>query len=187
MIELPTAMNRRSKIRHGLGRDALHAGAILEKDGAAAALGLIAAQQLEQLGAGLLGPFGIGLHQAAGGDGSDLDDRTHHDQVIIALRRRELDIGIVGGSGRSRRAPKTPPKREEAMPCPCAGPSTSPSGLSIGHGKDKELSYLVHSGLRLPGSRPRFAFKARFALAQGSAAPLRSEAGDRDTVRAARS
>ena len=128
-------MNRRSRLGYGFGRNAFQAGAIVEKDGAASALGLIAAKRIDEMGAGLLGPFGIGLDQAAGGDGSDLDDRAHDDQVIVALRRGELDIGILAGLDTA--AERHERRQCEKKRCPAHEPASPQSPRDLAQDTEK--------------------------------------------------
>ena len=65
----------------------------LEDRDIAAAPGLLRAQRGDEIGARLLGPVGARLDHAAGGDRADRHVGAHHEQFVIALRRRELEVG----------------------------------------------------------------------------------------------
>jgi hypothetical protein len=54
-------------------------------------------QGAEQVAAGLFGPVGARLDQAAGGDDADLHIGAHDDEAVIALGRRKLDVGDLLG------------------------------------------------------------------------------------------
>ena len=70
----------------------------------AAARRLLRAQRGDDVGARLLGPVGARLDHSAGGQRSDGDVGPQHQQLVIALRRRELDVGILPRLRRSRSA-----------------------------------------------------------------------------------
>ena len=75
-----------------------------------AALGLLRAQSGDDAGAGLVGPVGARLDHPAGGDRADRDVGPKHQQLVVALGRSELNVGILprldaaaqGGAERQR-------------------------------------------------------------------------------------
>ena len=90
------------QLRDRLGIDARKRVAPLHDQDIAAPRGLLGSERGEQLGPRGLGPIGPRLDQSAGGDRPDADVGPHHEQLIIALRRREFDIGILAGLDATR-------------------------------------------------------------------------------------
>ena len=74
------------------------------------------ASALQQVGAGLLGPVGARLDQAAGGEQADADVGPHHDQAVIALRRLELDVGDLAGLDAGGERQRRGGKEDEGSP-----------------------------------------------------------------------
>ena len=74
--------------------------------------GLLRPQRGEQVGPRLLGPVGARLDHAAGGHRSDADVGPHHQQLVIALRRRELDVGILAGLDAAREQQRDAKQRD---------------------------------------------------------------------------
>jgi hypothetical protein len=71
--------------------------------------------------AGGFGPVGARLNHAAGGDDADGDVGPHDQQFVIALGRRELDIGILLGldAGRERQRGQQITRASDAYGLPC--------------------------------------------------------------------
>ena len=54
---------------------------------------LLGAKRGDDVGARLLGPVGARLDHSAGGQRADMDVGTKHQQLVVALRQGELDVG----------------------------------------------------------------------------------------------
>jgi hypothetical protein len=71
--------------------------AVFEDGDVAAARRLLGAQRIDDAAARLVGPVGARLDHAAGCQRADGDVRPEDEQLVIALRRRELQVGILLG------------------------------------------------------------------------------------------
>src|SRR5580765_8294853 len=56
---------------------------------------LLCPQRFNDVGAGLLGPIRAGLRHAASLKRIHFDVWTHHEQAVIALRRREFNVRVL--------------------------------------------------------------------------------------------
>ena len=106
----------------GLGIDPGQGVALFQDQHVAAARPLLRAQRAEQIGPRRLGPVGTRLDHPAGGDRSDTDVGSHHQQFILARRRGELDVGILlgldaGGERQCRRPDRQMFGTHTRIPC----------------------------------------------------------------------
>ena len=94
-IEWSTAQFSRSTSASSCAVNAGQLVAVLDDRHLAAARGLLRAKRVDDAGARLLGPVGARLDHAAGGQRTDGHVGAEHQELVIALRRRELDVGIL--------------------------------------------------------------------------------------------
>src|SRR6185437_3241955 len=103
--------------------------AVLDDGELSAARGLLGAQGGDDVGARFLGPFGARLDHPASRQRPYRDVGAKHEEPVIALRRRELDVGELPGLDaaaerdrscqrqRDSRFPHSPLPRENSLSC----------------------------------------------------------------------
>ena len=105
--------------------------AMLENGEVAAARCLLRTERVDDAVACLVGPVGARLDHAAGGQRADGDVRAEHQQLVVAARRGELDVGelarldAAGEHAGPQYKCKTPPRHR--TPFPESAPPPSPT------------------------------------------------------------
>ena len=114
-------------VRQLLRAHARQLGSALDDLDLAAPRRLLRAKRGDDVRARLLGPVGARLDHSTGGERTDRHVGPKHQQFVIALRRRELDVGILprldagaerhGSRERKRKTPLTHLNPPGGRPC----------------------------------------------------------------------
>ena len=103
-----------------------------------AARRLLRAQRGDDVGARLLGPFGARLDHAAGRQRADGHVGTKHEQLVVALRQRELDVGILPRLDACARARRSPPTRTPHLASALRAPPDAYTAASCPNGSERK-------------------------------------------------